>query len=123
MHSFKTGAHGALEQDNATRDCADPSGHPCVPILPFARDRDATRAAVRRFTRRLQTNADDADAWHALGDALIRLGDRPAACTAFRNAVQLDARRAHSQRALGNLLFDSGQLDHALRCFASVEGR
>jgi cytochrome c-type biogenesis protein CcmH/NrfG len=68
-------------------------------------------------------NVDDADAWHALGDALIRLGDRTAACAAFRNAVQIDGRRVHSQRALGNLLFDCGQLDQALRCFESVDGR
>ena len=89
----------------------------------FARDREAARAAVSRFTRRLSIDADDAEAWHALGAALVRLGDRTAACAAFRNALRLDERRAHSQRALGNLLFDCGQLDHALRCFERVEGR
>ena len=64
-----------------------------------------------------------ADAWHALGMALVRLGERPAACIAFRNALRLDARRTQSQRALGNLLFDCGQFDLALRCFEKAEGR
>lgn len=94
-----------------------------MPVLPIARDREATRDAVLRFTRRLRANADDPDAWHALGDALVKLGNRPAACAAFRNAVLLDGHREHSLRALGNLLFDCGQLDLALRCFERVGGR
>ena len=90
-------------------------------ILPP--DRAAARAAVLRLTERLRLDAHDADAWHALGTALIRLGDRPAACAALRNAVRLEGGRTHSQRALGNLLFDCGQLDHALRCFELAERR
>jgi cytochrome c-type biogenesis protein CcmH/NrfG len=88
----------------------------------FARDREAARAAVLRFSRLLRVNADNADAWHALGAALVELGDRTGALAAFRNALRLDDTRKHSQLALGNLLFDSGQLDQALRCFAVVEG-
>jgi cytochrome c-type biogenesis protein CcmH/NrfG len=83
----------------------------------FARDPESARVAARRFTRLLRADGDDANAWHALGVALIRLGDRGAACAAFRNAVQLDDTRVHSQLALGNLLFDSGRYEHALRCF------
>jgi cytochrome c-type biogenesis protein CcmH/NrfG len=83
----------------------------------FARDHEAARAAVRRFMRLLRANGDDANAWHALGMAQTRLGDRAAACAAFHNAVRLDTNRIHSQLALGNLLFDSGRLEHALRCF------
>jgi cytochrome c-type biogenesis protein CcmH/NrfG len=87
----------------------------------FAHDRDAARAAVRRFARRLRTQ-DDADAWHALGAALISLGDRGGAIMAFRNALRLDDSRVHSQLALGNLLFDSGQCERALSCFGLAQG-
>jgi cytochrome c-type biogenesis protein CcmH/NrfG len=77
--------------------------------------------AVLRVLRRLQANARDADAWHALGSALLVLGHRAGACVAFSHALELDDTRTQSQRALGNLLFDSGQFDSALRCFAKVE--
>jgi cytochrome c-type biogenesis protein CcmH/NrfG len=87
----------------------------------FDRDAEAARRAVLRFSRLLRVNADNADAWHALGAALVELGDRAGALVAFRNALRLDDSRKHSQLALGNLLFDSGQLDQALRCFAVVE--
>lgn len=93
-----------------------------TPVTIFARDREGARAAVWRFTRRLLQREDDADAWHALGNALLWLGDRKGACVAFRAALRLDASRSQSQRALGNLLFDSGQWDHALRCFELSEG-
>lgn len=61
--------------------------------------------------------ADDADAWHALGMTLAALGDRVGAFTALRNAVRLDGNRPDTHLALGNLLFDTGRLDEALRCF------
>ena len=86
----------------------------------FARDPEAARAAVRRFSRALRDCEDDAEAWHALGAALAALGDRTRACAAFRNALAIDATRAHSQVALGKLLFDSGHWDLALRCFESA---
>ena len=86
----------------------------------FAHDPEAAHAAVQRFSRVLRACEDDADAWHALGAALNALGDRTRACAAFRNAVAIDATRVHSQVALGNLLFDSGQWDQALRCFESA---
>jgi Flp pilus assembly protein TadD len=59
----------------------------------------------------------DANAWHDLGIALARLGDRAGACTALRNALRLDAQRARTLLALGNLLFDSGQFEDALEYF------
>ena len=62
--------------------------------------------------------ANDADAWHALGVALAARGDRAGALSALRNAVHLDGRRPDTHVALGNLLFDTGRLDEALRCFA-----
>jgi len=68
-----------------------------------------------------QFEANDADAWHALGIALAASGDRAGAFTALRNAMLLDDSRANTQLALGNLLFDSGRLDDALRCFESVD--
>jgi Flp pilus assembly protein TadD len=112
MRSFKAGALAPNSSVTAAQATAI-----------FARDREAARAAILRFTRRLRVQGEDAEAWHALGAALIRLGDRPAACAAFRNAVQLDRGSARSHRALGNLLFDCGQLDHALRCFEMMDSR
>jgi cytochrome c-type biogenesis protein CcmH/NrfG len=79
------------------------------------------RLAVRRLARRLCVDARDAEAWHALGSVLVEMGDRAGAFAAFSNALKLDDTRRQSQLALGNLLFDSGQLDSALRCFATLE--
>ena len=79
-------------------------------------DRAAARVAVQRLSSRL-CNRDDAEAWHGLGSALLHLGDRAGASIAFRNALRLDRGRMHSQRALGNLLFDAGQCERALSCF------
>jgi tetratricopeptide (TPR) repeat protein len=59
----------------------------------------------------------DANAWHELGSALVAAGDRAGACAALRNALRIDPRRARTLRALGNLLFDSGQFEHALEYF------
>ena len=67
-----------------------------------------------------QFEADDPDEWHALGVALAAIGDRAGAFTALRNAVLLDGSRANTQVALGNLFFDTGRLDDALRCFESA---
>ena len=67
-----------------------------------------------------QFEADDPDGWHALGVALAAIGDRAGAFTALRNAVLLDGSRVNTQVALGNLLFDTGRLDDALRCFESA---
>ena len=60
------------------------------------------------------------DAWHELGIALAAIGDRVGAFSALRNAALLAGNRASTQLALGNLLFDTGRLDDALRCFESV---
>ena len=67
-----------------------------------------------------QFEADDPDEWHALGVALAAIGDRAGAFTALRNAVLLDGSRANTYVALGNLFFDTGRLDEALRCFESA---
>jgi Flp pilus assembly protein TadD len=66
---------------------------------------------------------NDPDAWHALGIALAAIGDRVGAFTALRNAALLDGNRASTQLALGNLFFDTGRLDDALRCFEAVAAR
>jgi len=78
------------------------------------------RETVLICSRRLRANANDADAWHALGTALAALGDRVGAYTALRKALSLDDRRAHTHLALGNLLFDTVRVDDALRCFESA---
>jgi len=85
-----------------------------------AAPREQLRAAVRRHVQALRFDPDNAPSWHQLGDALARLGDRAGALTALRNALLLDGARTDTQLALGKLLFDCGQLDHALICFARV---
>lgn len=67
-----------------------------------------------------QFEANDPDAWHALGIALAAMGDRVGAFIALRNAALLDGNRANTQLALGNLFFDTGRFDDALRCFESA---
>jgi cytochrome c-type biogenesis protein CcmH/NrfG len=90
-------------------------------VARIAQDRQAAQALARRFARVVRMRAEDAHAWHALGSALVRVGDPSGACWAFRNALRLDHNHIHSHRALGNLLFDCGQFDQALRCFALCE--
>jgi Flp pilus assembly protein TadD len=68
-----------------------------------------------------QFETSDPDAWHALGLSLAALGDRVGAFNALRNAAALDGSHANTQLALGNLLFDTGRLDDALRCFDRVK--
>jgi len=78
---------------------------------------EGARAAVVRCSRLLRRDVNNAEVWHALGTALAALGDRAAAFTALRNAVLIDANRAHTHLALGNLLFDTGRFDDALHCY------
>lgn len=85
-------------------------------IKVFARDREAARATIRRLSLGLVAHGD-ADAWHALGAALMGLGDRAGAFGAFRNALRLDNSHISSKLAMGNLLFDAGQCERALSCF------
>jgi Flp pilus assembly protein TadD len=88
-----------------------------------SQDREIARDAVKRYSQVLRFNSNDAEAWHALGTALAALGDRVGAFTALRNSVLLDETRAHAHLALGKLLFDTGRLDDALRCFECAAAR
>ena len=87
-----------------------------------APQREQWRAAVRQQVQALHFDPDNSDVWHRLGEALAQLGDRAGALTALRNALLLDAERTDTQLALGKLLFDCGQLEHALACFARASG-
>jgi tetratricopeptide (TPR) repeat protein len=84
---------------------------------------EVARTVVVRCSRLLRFNANDAELWHTLGTALEALGDRGGALTALRNALLLDESRAHTHLALGKLLFDTGRLDDALRCFDCAVAR
>jgi len=88
-----------------------------------AQNHEGARKAVLLCSHRLYRDGNDADAWHALGIALVALGDRVAAFIALRNAASLDGGRSSTQLALGNLLFDSGRFDDALRCFEAATAR
>ena len=94
-----------------------------MPATAISQNLESARIAVLSCSHRLARDGNDADAWHALGIALAALGDRVAAFIALRNAASLDASRASTQLALGNLLFDSGRFDDALRCFESAVAR
>ena len=77
-----------------------------------------TQELAAATEQRARFDSDNANSWHHLGDALAQLGDAAGALTALRNALLLDANRTDTQLALGKLLFDCGQLDHALVYFA-----
>jgi cytochrome c-type biogenesis protein CcmH/NrfG len=91
-----------------------------APIELFSRRPQAARAALLRLASRADARAVEAELWHSLGATLLALGDRGGALNAFRNAASLDGARSATQLALGNLLFDSGRFDLALRCFENV---
>lgn len=86
-------------------------------------DSARSHEAVLSCSRRLRDDANDAEAWHRLGTALVALGDRVGAFTALRNALLLDNQRAHTYLALGRLLFDTARFDDALRCFEWATSR
>jgi cytochrome c-type biogenesis protein CcmH/NrfG len=75
------------------------------------------RAQVRRSAEILALDSNDADAWHDLGIALLALEDRAGACAALRHALRIDAGRAGTCLALGELLFDCGWFDAAMELF------
>ena len=85
--------------------------------------REQLQATVRQHVQQLRFDPDNAAIWHNLGNTLAFLGDRAGALTALRNALLLDGARTDTQLALGKLLFDCGQLDHALICFARATTR
>ena len=66
-------------------------------------------------------DARDADAWFELGVALTDLGDRLGALLALRHALSRDDAHVASHLALGRLLFDCGQVEHALQCFERAD--
>ena len=68
----------------------------------------------------LRIDVDDVPAWCALGVALASLGDRTGALVALRHALSRDAAHMPSQLALGKLLSDCGEVEHALQCFARM---
>jgi Flp pilus assembly protein TadD len=83
----------------------------------FQHDPELARVAALRLSRLLHSRARDADTWHALGAALVALGERVRACSAFRQAMEIDGGRRPTRIALGNLLFDCGQWERALQLF------
>jgi len=82
--------------------------------------RKLLRARVFHLAGTLEATPCDAVAWYRLGIALEELGDRAGALLALRNALVHDAAHPLAHRALGRLLFDCGQVEHALQCFDRV---
>jgi tetratricopeptide (TPR) repeat protein len=79
--------------------------------------RKLLRARMVQLAGILGAEPRDAVAWYRLGITLEELGDRAGALLALRNALLHDATHPPTLRALGSLLFDCGQVEHALQCF------
>jgi tetratricopeptide (TPR) repeat protein len=79
--------------------------------------RKVLRARVFHLAGKLSAGRGDAITWYRLGIALAELGDRAGALLSLRNALLHDPVHAPSQLALGRLLFECGQVEHALQCF------
>jgi Flp pilus assembly protein TadD len=73
------------------------------------------------FHRAVDLDPECAPAWHNLGVTLARLGETRRALSALRNARHLEAGRAVTCVALGNLLAQNGLLEAALAVFAHAE--
>ena len=86
------------------------------------RCRKALRARVFLLARNLGAGPGDVTTWYRLGIALAELGDRAGALLALRNALLHDAAHPPSHLALGRLLFECGQVEHALRFLDSASG-
>ena len=75
------------------------------------------RARVYHLAATVGAEPRDASAWYRLGIAFEELGDRAGALLALRNALLHEPAHPQAHRALGKLLFASGQIEHALQCF------
>ena len=73
-----------------------------------ALDEDQAEEAARHYRAALALRPDWAEAAHALGSALERMGDRDAAAAAYRKAAALAPDYAPACAALGNLMLQTG---------------
>lgn len=71
----------------------------------------------RSRIRVMTPGPEDVSAWYELGIALSTLGNRLGALLALRHALERNDGHVPSHLALGRLLFDCGQVEHALLCF------
>jgi tetratricopeptide (TPR) repeat protein len=76
--------------------------------------RGAPAAAIQRLLGLLRQAPRNPDALHLLGGALDAVGDKPAARTAFADAIKAAPRAGAPHDSLANLLAGLGELDEAL---------
>jgi Flp pilus assembly protein TadD len=88
---------------------------PCTGVNTLCRK--FLRARVYHLAATVDAEPRDASAWCRLGITLEELGDRAGALLALRNALLHEPAHPPAHRALGRLLFECGQIEHALQCF------
>ena len=76
--------------------------------------------ARSHFQRAVKLDAQNADAWHALGAAHSNLGVRALAIKAFRTSVELRPNFADAHNDLGKALLEDGKSPEAIRSFQNA---
>jgi len=84
-------------------------------------DQGRLDTACRLLEQYVEMDPDRADGWTALGVALSRRRDNPAALTAFRRALQLDPANAYAMRNAGAILLETDAAE-ALPLFEQAAG-
>ena len=79
--------------------------------------------AVDQLRRVTELRPDDAQAWHALGDALATEGRSDEATEAFRRALELDPDDEVAMTHLGHTAFQTGQGDEGVKLLEQAAGR
>jgi tetratricopeptide (TPR) repeat protein len=76
--------------------------------------------ALSCFTRAIELNPEDANAFFNAGDALYRLGAYEAAAETYTLGLQRDPQNAQGFFVLGNAYFQMGAYEAAMMAFQQV---
>ena len=75
------------------------------------------RRAIEDFTKAIQINPDDADAYFHRGNAFYQLGDKPEAIEDYSRAIQINPHDADAYINRGNLRDELGDIQGAMADF------
>ena len=81
----------------------------CITLLNQGKHEEA----LRTFNEAIITNKNSFDAWYNKGIALLNLGKRKRAAKVFEEAIRTNPRMALSYTRLGELFFESGDIENA----------
>ena len=101
------GAHKALAQASLQKAKKD-------------KNQDALKVAIDEFHTLIQSEADDADAHFGLGDALNVSGDKEAAMTEVKKAVDLNPDLLTARKMLAQFYIEQGKKDAAAKELQTV---